>query len=222
MPSKWKEPTDRAGRERYRALKSEWKNARTSLRRKTEIEFDLDALCVTENRYPLENQESSPAVTSEKPLPANTESLDPFWKRMTSPDVQLQMHELDKSIAVDKAKGATDAERAAYLLKNLPDHPLNVMARAVVNNLRLEAKFAQSVPLETEIGWTVKHWLGPDSAKYNSNPLPPKTRADVLAAVADIYQILAVKDRDEPGWLVKAAEQRFAKPPQIWTLGENR
>jgi hypothetical protein len=222
MRSKWVEPTDRAGREQYRALRAEYKS-RTSLRRKTEIEQDLNELCGTS----LSDNGSHPAPTVEESrvpsVPVARQSLDEWLKRITSPEVQLQMHELDKSIAVEKAKNSTPAERAFYLLERMPDHALSVMARAGVENRRLEVKCAQTVPLETEVGWTLKHWLGPDSAKYNSNPLPPKTRSDVLLAIADIYRIVAVKDRDEPNWLVKAAEQRFAAPPKIWTLeGEKK
>jgi hypothetical protein len=176
---------------------------------------DLDTLCGT----PLSDNGSHPAPTVEESrvpsAPVARQSLDEWLKRICSPEVQLQMHELDKSIAIDKAKNSTPAERAFYLLERMPDHPLVKMARAGRENQRLEAKCVQTVPLETEVGWTVKHWLGPDSAKYNANPLPPKTRSDVLLAIADIYRIVAVKDRDEPNWLVKAAEQRFAKPPQI-------
>lgn len=220
MPSKqWQEPSSRAGRSEYRALKSELRRT-NSPRRRQEIETRLDEICGVGS--PIESGSSAGEATEQNPVSANTESLDAWWKRMTSPEVQLEMHELDKSIAIEKAKNSTPAERAFYLLERMPDHPLNVMARAGRENMRLEAKCAQTIPLETEVGWTVKHWLGPDSAKYNSNPLPPKTRSDVLFAIADIYRLVAQKDRDEPGWLVKAAEQRFAKPPKIWTPGENR
>jgi hypothetical protein len=213
MPSKWKEPSDRAGRVQYRALRAEYKSDRISLRRKTEIEQDLDALCgvgTLSVSGPI-----APEAIDQKPVPANTESADEFWKRIFSPEAKARTRELDRSIAVEKAKAATPVERACYLLKSLPDHSLNFMARELVNHIRQESKHnQQTVAVETECGWWVKHWLGPDSGKYNSNPMHG-TRSDVLKAVASVYQLLAAKDAADPDWFVRLAEQRYATPPQI-------
>lgn len=61
MGSKWKEPTDRAGREQYRALRAELKS-RKSLRKRTEIMQDLDTLFGTS----LSDNGSHPAPTAEE------------------------------------------------------------------------------------------------------------------------------------------------------------
>jgi hypothetical protein len=177
------------------------------LRSRLEAERDLIAPIIG---TPSEFEDSFPTVSNPNPRRPNTESLNAWLKSLFSPEVKAQMNELDKNIAIDKARNATDAERANYLLQGLPNHPLVVMAREIANNIRLESKSAQTVPLETEVGWKVKHWLGPDSAKFNSTPLRG-TRSDVLLAVADVYRLLAVKDRDEPGWFVKLTEDRYKK-----------
>lgn len=210
-------PSTLAGRKRQAELGQIISSPRTSKEDRAAALEELNLLAPIVGT-PSDFEDSFPTVSNPNPRRPNSESLDAFWKRMTSPEVQLQMHELDKSIAIEKAKNASPVERAAYLLKSLPDHALNVMAREVRNIIRQdESKRGnpQTVSIETEMGWTIEHWLGPNAMKYNS------PRGETLKAIANIYQLLAAKDAAEPGWYVKAAEQRFAKPPKIWTLGED-
>jgi hypothetical protein len=159
---------------------------------------------------PSDFEDVFPSTSNPNPRRPNTESLDAWLKGLFSPESQIRMHELNKNIAVEKAKNATPVEKASFLLQSLPDHPLVKMAHEIVSAIRIGERSAQTVPLDVEVGWRVKHWLGPDSAKYNAVPLRG-TRSDVLLAVADAYRILAVKDRDEPNWYVKLAEARYKK-----------
>ena len=203
-------PSTLAGRKRQAELGQIISSPRTPKEERAAALEELNLLAPIVGT-PIEIEDSFPTVSNPNPRRPNTESLDAFWKRMTSPEVQVQMHELDKSIAIEKAKNSTPIERAVYLLKSLPDHPLNLMAREARNEIRQDESRRgnpQTVPIETEMRWTLEHWLGPNAMKYNS------PRGETRKAIANIYQLLAAKDAAEPGWYVKAAEQRFAKPPQ--------
>ena len=202
-------PSTLAGRKRQAELGKIISSPRTSKEDRAAALEELNLLAPIVGT-PSDFEDSFPTVSNPNPRRPNTNSLDAFWKRMTSPEVQLQMHALDKQIAVDKAKNATDAERAAYLLKGLPDHPLNFMAREVRNIIRQDESRRgnpQTVPIETEMGWTIDHWLGPNAGKYNS------PRGDTLKAIANVYELLAAKDAAEPGWYVKLAEQAVREAP---------
>jgi hypothetical protein len=232
---RWIEPRNRESRAEYRALRRELKGSRTSKARRLEIEARLDAIAATTLSNvgsPVDGSppaNGSPAGKSiplaDTPTRPTTGDMLALCDRITSkpgfrpgrtPNAQCIIEGLDEFIskmtadsrqnAIRKAQNATDAERAAVLLEDLPDHPLRKLALECAQYLCQEDRSLPRPEPAQQARWIAASWLS--RSPHNKTDL--RGNADtVSAAVADVYQRLDERDLTEPNWYVQRVEQRF-------------
>jgi hypothetical protein len=121
--------------------------------------------------------------------------------------------------ALRKAKSAPDSERAAILLTEFPEHPLNKLADELAAYL-WQADLSRPRPDVQQIArGIIRGWLKREP--FNRHDLRGQVET-VANAVADVYRLLAERDAAEPDWFVRRAEKLFnaagldpAKPPAV-------
>src|SRR5438132_7734394 len=112
----------------------------------------------------------------------------------------------DRVKALRKAESATPQQKAEAIIAELPDHPLQKLARESAHYV-WEADLSRPKPdLEQMIRWRVRHWLS--DAPYNRVDVR-SSRVSVDSAVADIYRLVAERDTAEPGWFVRLTEKHW-------------
>ena len=112
----------------------------------------------------------------------------------------------DRVKALRKAENATPLEKAQALISEMPDHPLQKLARESAHYV-WEADLSRPKPdLEQMIRWRVLHWLS--DAPYNRVDVH-SSRETVDTAVADVYGLVAERDATDPGWFVLLVEKRW-------------
>lgn len=111
--------------------------------------------------------------------------------------------------ALRKAKSAPDSERAAAILTEYPEHPLNKLGVELARYLWQEDKSSRKPDVEQMALWKVQGWL--EKRPYNGHDIRGNVET-VAAAVADVFRLLAEKDAAEPDWFVKRAEKLFDAP----------
>jgi hypothetical protein len=222
MPYKhrWTEPRDRGTRAEYRALRRELKNSRTLKARRLEIETRLDEIAAT-------SLSASGTPSGLPPAKPTREDLEALCTRVE--DAKRRGSHSEKSIpsagtpagleaflakmvgdgregAIRRAKAAPDSERAAALLTEYPEHPLNKLAAELARYIWQEDNSRPKPDAKQIASWTVKGWL--EKRPYNRADLHGDVES-VANAVADVYRLLAERDAEDPIWFVRRAEKLF-------------
>jgi hypothetical protein len=230
MPNlhRWTEPRGRETRSEYRALRRELKNSRTLKARRLEIETRLDEIAAVKAESIL--SETPPAKPTTKDLLALCDRVDVAKRKGslseksipsagTPAGLEAFLYKIvpDRGAALRRAQNAPDSERAAALLSELPEHPLNKLADELALYIWQEDKSRPKPDAKQIASWTVKGWL--EKRSYNRADLRGDVES-VANAVAGAFQLLAERDAAAPGWFVKRAEKLFddagldpAKPP---------
>jgi hypothetical protein len=129
-----------------------------------------------------------------------------LWTEEKMEAAMQQLLVYDRENALRKARSASDAARVAALLSELPNHPLNLLAREVGDWLWREDK-SYPKPAVTQTGtWKVHGWLKREP--YNRADVHGNV-ATVANAVDDAYRLLAERDAEDPLWFVRRAEKLF-------------
>jgi len=206
---RWQEPSDREGRDEYRELRRELKLSRTSKARRAEIEARLDEISPTggTKEPSLEKREPKPTTADNLALCARVEAArktaEVSWPVFV-PDAAAY-----RERALLKVAKATPAEKAAAILSDLPEHPLNKLARELAHWLWNEDRSNPKPPLETLTEQRVRHWLS--RAPYNLHDIRGN-KETVANAVNDALRLVAERDAAEPGWFVRRAEKLLDAP----------
>jgi|HubBroStandDraft_2_1064218.scaffolds.fasta_scaffold27805_1 hypothetical protein len=112
----------------------------------------------------------------------------------------------DREGVLRRARNASNVERAAVLLEELPEHPLCKLAQEMAAWMWQEDK-SRPKPDASQIAlWTVRGWLTKQS--YNKSDIRGNVET-VAKEVEDAYRLLAERDAAEPDWYVRRAEKFF-------------
>jgi hypothetical protein len=130
--------------------------------------------------------------------------LEEFLARMLSPEQKAA----DRERVIRRAEDASDVERAAALLEELPDHPLNKMAREIGDFLVRENSHAGDSAVQIA-AWTIRDWL--ERQPYNRADLHGSAET-VSDAVDDAYRLLDEREANDPAWYIRRMEQCFDNP----------
>ncbi|HWY53011.1 MAG TPA: hypothetical protein VNZ03_01005 [Terriglobales bacterium] len=213
---RWTEPRDRGTRAEYRALRRELKNSRTLKARRLEIETRLDKIAAVKPESLSELPPPKPTTKdllalcdrvdvakrkgslSEKsiPLAGTSAGLEAFLAKMVP----------NREAAIRRAQNAPDSERAAALLTEYPEHPLNKLAAELARYIWQEDKSSLKPDVEQMAIWKVQGWL--EKRPYNRHDIRGSVET-VAAAVDDAFRLLAEKDAAKPDWFVRRAEKLF-------------
>jgi hypothetical protein len=154
---------------------------------------DLQDLCTR-----VEAARKSERSLSEKSIPVTEgpTSLEAFLCHMVP----------DREGVLRRARNASNVERAAVLLEELPEHPLCKLAQEMAAWMWQEDK-SRPKPEASQIAlWTVRGWL----AKQPYNRADIRGNVETVAkAVEDAYSLLAERDAAEGEWFVRRAEELF-------------
>jgi len=200
-------PSTREGRKRQAELGRVISNPRTLKTDREAATRELDALA------PLENF-GSPSLTP--PAPPTQDWKEALIDRVEArregtvfdkgslEEALARLAVEDRARAIRNAENATPLEKAQTLICELPDHPLNKLARELAAYLWREDQSNPKPNIEQMVRWTVKGWLA--RQPYNRSDV----RGDVQTvsdAVDDLYRLLSERDIAEPGWFVRRAEK---------------
>jgi hypothetical protein len=116
----------------------------------------------------------------------------------------------DRIRTVERARNASSAAKAAALLDELSDHPLNKLAHELEQFLWNEDRSFPRPDFELQVKQRVRHWLS--DAKYNHHDIRGN-RTSVDEAATDALKLVAEKDAAEPGWYFRRVEMAYDSPP---------
>jgi hypothetical protein len=164
---RWQEPSDRVARDEYRALRRELKLSRTSKARRTEIENRLDEISpIVGTKEPsLEKRELKPTTRDLLALCDRVEAARETAPVSSSVEADInawltrQLGITNHTRAIQEAASATPAEKAEAILSELPEHPLNKLARELEQYLWNEDMSLPKPDFERQVQMRVRHWL---------------------------------------------------------------
>lgn len=203
-------PSTVEGRKRQAELGKTISNPRTPKAERQAALEELDRIApvegsgsLTENGSSLEIREPKPTTADNLALVARVEAT-----RKTAPVFVPIVGDREK--AIRKAENATPQEKAEVILADLPEHPLNKLARELEQYLWNEDHSNPRPPVERMSAQRVKHWLS--DAPWNRHDIRG-SRATVDSAVVSALKLVADLDAADPAWFVRRTEKLFDAPP---------
>jgi len=206
-------PSTREGRKRQAELGRVISNPRTLKTDREAALRELDALA------PLENFGSPSLTPPARPTKDWKEALidrvearraeGPVSDKGSLEEALAQLAVEDRARAIRKAENAPANEKAEAILAELPDHPLNKLARELAHYLWEQDLSNPKPPAEVGAKSHSYGWLA--RQPYNRHDVRGNTET-VSNAVADVYRLLAERDTADPSWFVRRAKKLLEAP----------
>jgi hypothetical protein len=210
-------PSTVEGRRRKAELGKIIANTRTSKAEREAALRELEALAPLASGQDLQdwNQriETAKENGSQSPVKAESGGIlsrgTPDSNRLAQEQALAQLALEDQARFIRKAENTTPQQRAEVLVAELPDHPLQKLARERAEWLWREDLSNPKPDTDRMVHWTVSGWLA--RQPYNRHDVRGNTET-VANAVNDVYRLLAERDTADPGWFVRRAEKLFDSP----------
>jgi len=206
-------PKTKLDRARLCQINTLLNNSRTPDAQRAELEAERDLLAPVVP-FPigslLGNEDSKPTTADNLALCARVE-VARKTAAVSSP-VFMSDPAGHRERARLKAANATPAEKAAALLADLPDHPLNKLARELAQYIWNEDRSNPRPSVSAMAAGWVQHWLS--DALYNRHDLRGN-RTTVDAALSNALKLVGDLDSADPNWYVRRAEKLLNTQPAL-------
>jgi hypothetical protein len=207
-------PSTAEGRKRQAELGKIISNPRTPKAERSAALEELDRIAPVEGSGSPAPTGSSLQIREPKPTTRDLLALcdrakAPLKTTGVSSPVVMSDPAGHRERAIQKAANATPQEKAEVILSELPEHPLNKLARELEQYIWNEDRSNPRPSLDLLSKHRVQHWLS--DAPYNRHDLRGN-RTTVDAAVSNALKLVADLDSADPSWFVSRAEKLLDVP----------